>query len=62
MTDLARFYWGYAIYSGISRMLDDGSYPIDVLEELIQKYKKTIGISASELERKLEILKQQKSA
>lgn len=62
MTSEAKFYWNYAIYKGLSALLDDATYPIEALQELVEYYKNTIGISASELERKLELLKQQKSA
>jgi hypothetical protein len=62
MTPQAQFLWGYAIYRGLNQLLDDATYPIETLQELVEYYKNTIGISASELERKLELLKQQKSA
>ncbi|SFQ23458.1 hypothetical protein SAMN05444406_11943 [Caldicoprobacter faecalis] len=62
MTSKAKFYWNYAIYKGLSALLDDATYPIEILEELVNNYKQTIGISASELERKLELLKQKQSA
>lgn len=62
MTPQAQFYWGYAIYKGLSQMLDDATYPIETLQELVEYYKQTIGTSASELERKLDLLKQKQSA
>lgn len=57
MTDTAKMWWGYALYRGISQILDDGIVSDEVAEELVQQYKVTIGTSASELERKLEMLK-----
>jgi predicted nuclease of restriction endonuclease-like RecB superfamily len=62
MTEKAKMWWGYAVYRGIAQMLDDGVVSAEIAEELVQHYRETIAISASELERKLELLKQQKSA
>lgn len=61
MTPQAQFLWGYAIYRGLNQLLDDATYPTETLEELVNYYKNTIGISSDELERRLEMLKQQES-